>query len=272
MCGHEAKDITPLITWRREAWKVLNHLPWKDKYWSCFKGNVGETSETGQSAYGFSEHIDPSWIELSWAELLIVISVLRCVQIMWTSTVFKDPVPVILDMLTDALLSLDPSLSTCFATYLQQNSEILATLGQLKQVWFGFFLLYICASVLAPHAVFMKANVFKGPSFEMWHNTTHVHMHTCMCARAHTHTDTTHACTHEHPPPPTHTQHTQIHTHTHTQTHTFRDGYGRARGRDIRKPTHEESLSHLLLNWWKSAKLPFPAQAHLTEYDLSSCY
>ena len=63
-----------------------------------------------------------------------------CAQIMWTSTVFKDPVPVILDMLTNALLTLDPSLSTCFANHLQQNSEILATLVQLKQVWFLFSL------------------------------------------------------------------------------------------------------------------------------------
>ena len=32
-CGHKAKDITPSITWRREAWKMetLDDLPWKDE-------------------------------------------------------------------------------------------------------------------------------------------------------------------------------------------------------------------------------------------------
>ena len=32
-CGHKAKDITPSITWRREAWKAeaLVDLPWKDE-------------------------------------------------------------------------------------------------------------------------------------------------------------------------------------------------------------------------------------------------
>ena len=32
-CGYKAKDITPSITWRREAWKeeALNTLPWKNE-------------------------------------------------------------------------------------------------------------------------------------------------------------------------------------------------------------------------------------------------
>ena len=32
-CRHKAKDITPLIAWRREVWKeeVLDNLPWKDE-------------------------------------------------------------------------------------------------------------------------------------------------------------------------------------------------------------------------------------------------
>ena len=32
-CGYKAKDITPSITWRREAWKeeALDDLPWKDE-------------------------------------------------------------------------------------------------------------------------------------------------------------------------------------------------------------------------------------------------
>ena len=32
-CGHKAKDITPSIAWRREAWKeeAVENLPWKDE-------------------------------------------------------------------------------------------------------------------------------------------------------------------------------------------------------------------------------------------------
>ena len=32
-CGHKAKDITPSIAWKREAWKeeALDDLPWKDE-------------------------------------------------------------------------------------------------------------------------------------------------------------------------------------------------------------------------------------------------
>ena len=32
-CGYKAKDLTPSITWRREAWKeeVLDDLPWKNE-------------------------------------------------------------------------------------------------------------------------------------------------------------------------------------------------------------------------------------------------
>ncbi|XP_025115675.1 conserved oligomeric Golgi complex subunit 7-like [Pomacea canaliculata] len=54
-------------------------------------------------------------------------------QIMWTSAVFKEPVPVIVDMLSDALLTLDPSLSSCFNSHLQQSSDILDALVELKQ-------------------------------------------------------------------------------------------------------------------------------------------
>ena len=62
-CGHKAKDITPLVAWRRESCKevALDDLLWKDERgpssvrwtWNCFKGNVRETGwETGWSAYG----------------------------------------------------------------------------------------------------------------------------------------------------------------------------------------------------------------------------
>ena len=60
--GPQDEDITPLIAWRREAWKeeALDDLPWKDtrdghrqsdEHWNSFKGNVGETSERRGGAY-----------------------------------------------------------------------------------------------------------------------------------------------------------------------------------------------------------------------------
>ena len=60
MCGHKAKDSTPLTAWRREVWKeeALDDLPWKDKrgpswitnFWIISKamsGNFWETPPAG---------------------------------------------------------------------------------------------------------------------------------------------------------------------------------------------------------------------------------
>ena len=61
-CGHKAKDITPSIAWRREAWKEdalertreLGHHQ-SDEHWNHFKGNVEKTSERPDRAHiGFS--------------------------------------------------------------------------------------------------------------------------------------------------------------------------------------------------------------------------
>ena len=43
---HKAKDITPSITWRREAWKeeTLNNLPWKDERGN--QTNIGKVNQT----------------------------------------------------------------------------------------------------------------------------------------------------------------------------------------------------------------------------------
>ena len=81
-CRHEAKDTTPWISWRREAWKkeALGDLPWKyerererdcqlDEHWNCFRGDLVDISERPGGAHiGFSERIDTilSWTELNW--------------------------------------------------------------------------------------------------------------------------------------------------------------------------------------------------------------
>ena len=62
-CGNKAKDITPLIAWRREALKeeAIDNLPWKDERgpssirWTLEgfqRPRWGNLWETGWSAYG----------------------------------------------------------------------------------------------------------------------------------------------------------------------------------------------------------------------------
>ena len=81
-CGHKAKDITPSITWRREALKeeVLDDLPWKDERGPSsirqtlepFKRqHWGNFWETEWNTYmGFSKCIDTV---LNWTELYNVV-------------------------------------------------------------------------------------------------------------------------------------------------------------------------------------------------------
>ena len=77
-CGHKAKDITPLIAWRRKALKeeVLDNLPWKDQWgpssirWtleSFQRQHWGNFWEMGWSAYGlFWAH--RYHLELNWTD------------------------------------------------------------------------------------------------------------------------------------------------------------------------------------------------------------
>ena len=77
-CGHNAKDITPLLAWRREALKeeALDDLPRKDerrpssirRKWELFqRQRWGNFWETGWSAYWlFRAH--RCHLELNWTE------------------------------------------------------------------------------------------------------------------------------------------------------------------------------------------------------------
>ena len=75
-CGHKAKDITPLITWRREALKekVLDDLPWKDERGPSSirqtlepfqRQHWGNLWETGWNAYGLFR-VHRYHLELNW--------------------------------------------------------------------------------------------------------------------------------------------------------------------------------------------------------------
>ena len=87
-CGYKAKDITPSIAWRGEAWKeeALDDRPWKDKkgqssveHWNCFKSNIGETSERRGGAHmGFSNRVDAI---LNWTELELILHINRILNV-----------------------------------------------------------------------------------------------------------------------------------------------------------------------------------------------
>ena len=80
-CGHRAEDITPLITWRREACKeeALDDLPWKDERGTSTIRRTLEPFqrlrwenfwEMGWSAYGLFRahryHLELNW---NWTKL-----------------------------------------------------------------------------------------------------------------------------------------------------------------------------------------------------------
>ena len=92
----KAKDSTPSITWRKEAWKeeALDDLPWRDESGPLLIGRTlelfqrwrGNFWETGCSAYGLS------WthryhLEQNWTELTLAASLWRWNEAMVTATV-----------------------------------------------------------------------------------------------------------------------------------------------------------------------------------------
>ncbi|KAK7454688.1 hypothetical protein BaRGS_00039554, partial [Batillaria attramentaria] len=107
----------------------MERLPQLYKYYhKCYKTQILQSWKT------ISESQSDNTLVERLTELYDMLLSTWHMQIMWTSTVFKEPVPVILDMLTDALLTLDPSLSTCFGSHLQQCADTLDTLVELKQI------------------------------------------------------------------------------------------------------------------------------------------
>ena len=75
-CRRKAKDIAPLITWRREVWKeeALDDLPWKDESGPSSIRRIlepfqrqcwGNCWETKQSTYGLF-HAQRYHPELNW--------------------------------------------------------------------------------------------------------------------------------------------------------------------------------------------------------------
>ncbi|CAH1780014.1 unnamed protein product [Owenia fusiformis] len=55
-------------------------------------------------------------------------------QITWCSQVFSNPARLVCDVLTDTLLSVDPSLPLCVTTTVEEESHVLPTLIELKEI------------------------------------------------------------------------------------------------------------------------------------------
>ncbi|XP_052083064.1 conserved oligomeric Golgi complex subunit 7-like [Mytilus californianus] len=55
------------------------------------------------------------------------------VQMKWCQQVFSDPLPIVCELITETLATLDPPLASCFATYLQGKEPLLALI-EIKQI------------------------------------------------------------------------------------------------------------------------------------------
>ncbi|XP_076469947.1 conserved oligomeric Golgi complex subunit 7-like isoform X2 [Babylonia areolata] len=110
-----------------QMFEDMDRLPQLYKYYhKCYKSQLLQSWRTISETEGsVAEHL---------TELYDLLLSTWHMQMMWTSSVFKEPVPVIVDMLTDTLLTLDPSLSTCFASHLQHSGDTLPALLELKQI------------------------------------------------------------------------------------------------------------------------------------------
>ena len=65
----------------------------------------------------------------------------------WCSQIFPDPLPIVCQLITDTLGSLEPSLAVCLDTFLTQKPEPLPPLIEIKQVTkltLGNYVLYYC--------------------------------------------------------------------------------------------------------------------------------
>ncbi|ESO86524.1 hypothetical protein LOTGIDRAFT_194952 [Lottia gigantea] len=55
-------------------------------------------------------------------------------QINWCSQVFKDPVPIVCDLISESLTSLDPPILTCISGLISTRGDTLSTLTELKKI------------------------------------------------------------------------------------------------------------------------------------------
>ncbi|KAL8588662.1 hypothetical protein ACOMHN_001979 [Nucella lapillus] len=110
-----------------QMFEDMDRLPQLYKYYhKCYKTQIVQSWRTISETEGsVAQHL---------TELYDLLLSTWHMQIMWTSAVFKEPVPVIVDMLTDSLLTLDPPLSARFAADLQHSTDTLPALSQLKQI------------------------------------------------------------------------------------------------------------------------------------------
>ena len=64
-------------------------------------------------------------------------NVLLYSKVKWCGSVFTDPVSIVCQLLTESLEGMEPSLSSCLETHLQDKDSQLETLVDVKQVGFS---------------------------------------------------------------------------------------------------------------------------------------
>ncbi|CAG5116805.1 unnamed protein product, partial [Candidula unifasciata] len=104
----------------------INRLPQLFKYYhKCHKNNLLQTWKNTWDG-------NPSKTALN--DLYDMLQSTWHTQIKWSAQVFADPVTIVLDLLTQTLTSLDPSLSTVFTRLVGEKEGPLDSLIELKQV------------------------------------------------------------------------------------------------------------------------------------------
>ena len=66
--------------------------------------------------------------------ILIVTLVIFQLQIKWCGQVFEAPLPIVCDLLTETLTSVDPPISDCIDNYLRNSENTVEALIAVKQV------------------------------------------------------------------------------------------------------------------------------------------
>ncbi|XP_041376538.1 conserved oligomeric Golgi complex subunit 7-like [Gigantopelta aegis] len=109
--------------------ETIDRLPQLYKYYhKCHKGQLlqawrdilemKQDNNPVECIVDFYDHLSSTWHT----------------QIKWCMHVFDDSVPIVCDLLSESLTSLDPSFSSCFTRLLQQRESTLDALIELKQI------------------------------------------------------------------------------------------------------------------------------------------
>lgn len=107
----------------------IDRLPQLYKYYhKCQKGELLVSWRNLQEKGSESTLVD------SLSEMYDILLSTWHSQIQWCSQVFAEPQPIVTQLLTETLCSLDPPLPACISTYLKTQDNVLPALIHLKQI------------------------------------------------------------------------------------------------------------------------------------------